>query len=248
MFAGADHAAQRLGDQNMMSILWMQNAAEYRELCYQAYNIALERVDQAVKSKRKSKKPLAIVLDIDETVISTAEFNAMLVKGETTASTADQIKWSNEKKSEPMPGAVEFLNAVDKRGVEIFYVTNRKGPELYDVTLNDLTEAGFPKVKPGHLILKSDNSDKGPRIATVEEKYDVILYMGDNTNDLPLGAYGKLTEERNAIVDRNKKDFGVKYIAFPNPMYGHWERAMADGYQKMTPQQKEIARQNALRH
>ena len=247
MFAGADHAAQRLGDQNMMSILWMQNAAEYRELCYQAYNIALERVDQAVKSKRKSKKPLAIVLDIDETVISTAEFNAMLAKGETTASTADQIKWSNEKKSEPMPGAVEFLNAVDKRGVEIFYVTNRKGPELYDVTLNDLTEAGFPKVKPGHLILKSDNSDKGPRIATVEEKYDVILYMGDNTNDLPLGAYGKLTEERNAIVDRNKKDFGVKYIAFPNPMYGHWERAMADGYQKMTPQQKEIARQNALR-
>lgn len=238
VYADANYAKQRLHDQNMMSVLWSENAAEYRELCYQAYNIALERIDQALKSKKKFKKPLAIVLDIDETVLSTAGYYKVR--------DMDETKWRASTKAEPLPGAVDFLNTVDKKGVEIFYVTNRPVDKQYDVTVEDLQEAGFP-LKQGHLILKSDNSDKGPRLASVAKDYEVIIYMGDNTNDLPIGAYGKLTAERNAIVDKHSKEFGVKYIAFPNPMYGHWERAMAKGYTSMTPQQKQNVRQNNVR-
>ena len=95
--------------------------------------------------------------------------------------------------------------------------------------------------------MKGDNSDKGPRLAAIAKDYEVIVYMGDNSNDLPIGTYGKLTEERNAIIDEHSKEFGVKYIAFPNPMYGHWERAMADGYLSMSPQQKNIVRQKNSR-
>ena len=238
VFADPNHAQQQLLEQILMSVLWVKNSAEYRELCYQAYNIALERIDLALKSKKKFNKPLAIVLDIDETVMSTTGFYKV--------SDMDEVQWRKNTKAEPMPGAVEFLNAVDKKGVEIFYVTNRPESKQFDVTVEDLQEAGFP-LKRGHLILKSDNSDKGPRLAAIAKDYEVIIYMGDNSNDLPIGTYGKSTNERNSIIDEHSKEFGVKYIAFPNPMYGHWERAMADGYLSMSPQQKNIVRQKNSR-
>src|ERR1700761_9242142 len=47
--------------------LWQQKAAEYRALCFQAYNIAHLRADQAVA--KPSKKPMVIITDIDETLL-----------------------------------------------------------------------------------------------------------------------------------------------------------------------------------
>ena len=246
VFADARHMQRQLNAENTQALLWMQNAAEYRELCYQAYNIALERIDAALKSKKKFKKPLAIVLDIDETVLSNVAWNASYVGTDRLKNTDDEVEWAKSTKAEPMPGAVEFLNAVDKRGVEIFYVTNRNASRLTELTKEDLEEAGFPKVKPDHLILKSDGGDKFARLDRIGAAYEVIVYMGDNTGDLPLGTFGRLTADRNEIVDRHHADFGVKYIVLPNPIYGNWQYAMANGYREMTPQQKDAVRRQTL--
>ena len=43
------YTQQDLNDEMIMAVAWMQNSAEYRELCYQAYNTALERVKAAVQ-------------------------------------------------------------------------------------------------------------------------------------------------------------------------------------------------------
>ena len=247
VFADARHMTRQLHEQNVQALLWMENAAEYRELCYQAYNIALERIDAVLKSKKKFKKPLAIVLDIDETVLSSAAWNASYVGTDRKKNTDDEVAWAKSTKAEPLPGAVEFLKAVDKRGVEIFYVTNRNASRLAELTKEDLEEAGFPTVKPDHLFLKSDGGDKFARLDRIADKYEVIVYMGDNAGDFPLGTFGRLTAERNEIVDRHQKDFGVKYIVFPNPLYGSWRYALANGYGDMTPQQQDVARRQALR-
>ena len=47
---------------------WQKNAAEYHALCIQAYNLAKMKVGQALVTT--SEKPLAIIADIDETVLS----------------------------------------------------------------------------------------------------------------------------------------------------------------------------------
>ena len=49
------------------SMYWQKNAAEYHALCIQAYNLAKMKVDQALVTT--SEKPLAIIADIDETVL-----------------------------------------------------------------------------------------------------------------------------------------------------------------------------------
>src|SRR3712207_78182 len=57
-----------LNEHLVMAELWMQTSAEYRALCYQAYNTAKLIVDQNVASLKKGDKPLALITDCDETV------------------------------------------------------------------------------------------------------------------------------------------------------------------------------------
>jgi len=62
-------SAQQLADAEYMALLWMRTSAEYRALCYQGYNTALVAIDRAqANAAARSGKPLAIVLDCDETV------------------------------------------------------------------------------------------------------------------------------------------------------------------------------------
>ena len=52
-----------------MGLLWMRTSAEYRALAYQGYNVAMNLVKMAVADPSHQRKPLAIVLDADETVV-----------------------------------------------------------------------------------------------------------------------------------------------------------------------------------
>jgi len=47
--------------------IYQQRAAEYKALCFQAYNIARLRLDIALRKHRH--KPLAVITDIDETLL-----------------------------------------------------------------------------------------------------------------------------------------------------------------------------------
>ena len=76
-------------------------------------------------------------------------------------------------------------------------------------------------------------------MAAIAADYDVVVYMGDNAGDLPIGTSGKSQTERNQIVDVHKKDFGTKYIVFPNPVYGAWVSAIAKNYLTKTPEERD---------
>ncbi|WP_314621006.1 hypothetical protein [uncultured Selenomonas sp.] len=59
----------QLADAEKMALLWMRTSAEYRALCYQGYNMALAEIARVQANPAvRSGKPLAIVLDCDETV------------------------------------------------------------------------------------------------------------------------------------------------------------------------------------
>src|ERR1017187_7035637 len=53
---------------------YQQRAAEYRALCFQAYNIAHQRVDEIILTQ--TGKPKVIVTDIDETILDNSAFEA----------------------------------------------------------------------------------------------------------------------------------------------------------------------------
>lgn len=228
-----------------MGLLWMRTSAEYRALAYQGYNVAMNAVKMAVTVPSHQRKPLAIVLDADETVVdNTKLMGESIVNGN---GRFDAPWWRQavyQGKSQAMPGAVEFLNEVHKQGVEIFYVSNRYAPVNLDVTIQNFKELGFPSVDKDHVLLFEKDSDKQPRFDMIAKKYYVIVYMGDNAGDFPIGTKGKTLAERNSIIDAHKEDFGTTFVVFPNPAYGSWVSALAKGYQNLSPEeQKQVNNQ-----
>ena len=228
-----------------MGLLWMRTSAEYRALAYQGYNVAMNAVKMAVTDPSHQRKPLAIVLDADETVVdNTKLMGESIVNGNGRFDAPWWRQAVHQGKSQAMPGAVEFLNEVHKQGVEIFYVSNRYAPVNLDVTIQNFKELGFPSIDKDHVLLFEKDSDKQPRFDMIAKKYYVVVYMGDNAGDFPIGTKGKTLAERNGIIDAHKEDFGTTFVVFPNPAYGSWVSALAKGYQNLSPEeQKQVNNQ-----
>ena len=55
------------------------------------------------------------------------------------------------------------------------------------------------------------------------------MLLGDNLRDLD-EMFGNRGEDLGYnIVDEHKENFGTKFIVFPNPIYGEWEKAVYNG-------------------
>jgi predicted secreted acid phosphatase len=57
-----------VNDGKAWASLYQQRAAEYKALCFQAYNIARLRLNLAIA--KHGKKPFAVITDIDETCLN----------------------------------------------------------------------------------------------------------------------------------------------------------------------------------
>lgn len=230
----------------MLANVWYQNAAEVRALSYQAFNVAKIRLDQDLK--KRSKKRRAIVVDVDETIVDNSPYQAKnILKNESYSSSSWQV-WVDMAKAKALPGAVEFLNYAKKKGVEVFYITNRKEKGKYRgfvPTMKNLKALGFP-VKKENLLLRTGSSSKTKRRAEVTKNHRIVLFMGDNMTDFSELFEHKLTKDRNALTDKMRKSFGKKFIVLPNPMYGDWENAVYEYNFKKSKAQKSEDRVNSL--
>ncbi len=229
----ADHKPAQY---NVNGILWQQQSGEYKALCYQAFNLARLRLMEILLTNKDSM-PLAIVTDVDETVLDNSPGAAKdILNGRTYADSTWKL-WVYYAKAKAMPGAVEFFNYAAQHGVQCFYITNRKA-DLKTATMQNLQQQGFPQVDSLHVMMKGTGSDKGPRRQEVMKNYNVVLLLGDNLNDFDNLFFEKATVERNSNVDKVQSFFGSKYIMLPNATYGDWENALWQG-QKLTAEEKD---------
>lgn len=210
----------------LFATLYVQQAAEYKALCTQAYNIGKWRLDQILADKDFTKKP-AIVVDIDETVLDNSPFEAKSIE-ENTSYPKYWNEWCSLARAESIAGAQEFLNYAAEKGVETFYISNRK-VNLYDATLANLLDNGFPFADSTHLMLRTTTSNKEPRREVVKENYDIVLMFGDNLGDFSHLFDDKATADRHKLVKEMQAEFGKKFIVLPNPTYGAWDAAMFYG-------------------
>jgi len=201
--------------------LWAQKSAEYDALCYQAYNVATERLEMALKKNQKKNKKLAIILDVDETVLDNTEFQGTVIKDGIVFDQALWTEWVKMEKATPLAGVKEFLTFADKKHVEIFYVSNRDKDTELESTFNNLVKMGLP-AKKENLLFKDTKSSKEPRRQKIAEKYEVVLLFGDNLIDFAEGFEGSEGGKRNTNVENYRTDWGKRFIVLPNPMYGDW--------------------------
>ena len=210
-------------DHLIMSVLWFQKSAEMRALFIQGYNIASEKLIESV-SLKGNDKPLAIVTDIDETILDNSPFEGWQITTGKPFSDETWKEWTDMSSALPLPGALKFAHLADSLGVEIFYVSNRTVNDALESTIANLKSAGFPYADKDHLLLKEDASSKIERRNRILETHEIILLIGDNLADLD-----GIFEARDSnlgfdSVDSLSQYFGEKFIVLPNPMYGTWEK------------------------
>jgi 5'-nucleotidase (lipoprotein e(P4) family) len=240
------------------ALLWMQKSAEYRALAYQAYNIAHLRLDQDLDGKNKKeipkpdrKKPRAIVVDIDETVLDNSPYQALNVSMRRSYERNNWYEWTKLRKAKPVPGAVDFLNYAVSKGVKVFFISNRDQPYEQENTVENLRSAGFRDISNENVLLRPFDaqgkpmSPKAPRRDLVTQKYRIVLLMGDNLDDFSDVFERKSMLDRYSVTDQNRELWGKKWVVLPNAMYGTWESAMYE-YKNLSDAEKTKARANAL--
>ena len=223
------------------SSLWQQRSAEYRALCFQAYNLARLRLNETIRNE--SNKPYAVITDIDETVLDNSPYDAMRAAKNLEYSSETWKAWTAKAICDTVPGAPAFLKYAASKGVAVFYITNRSEEERA-VTLKNLQLYALPNTDNAHLLLRENSSSKESRRQSVLSTYKIALLCGDNLPDFDAlydAVNGiKLTEQnRQSITDQLKKEFGNKYIVIPNPAYGDWENALFNNNSKLTSTQKD---------
>lgn len=207
----------------LMAVFYTYYAAEYEALCYQAFNIGKERLAE-IRKKEPAATNLAVVVDIDETVLDNSPAEAKLILDNTTYGDDDWNKWCAMATAEAVPGSVEFLKFADSLGFTIFYVSNRKEQFTREGTVQNLINQGFPQMNDEQIILRTAERDKEARRQAISENYSIELLVGDNIGDF----YEDTNDfsKREETMLSNKNNFGKKYLVLPNAMYGDWTKAI----------------------
>ena len=246
-----------LKEQNIMSVLYQQTAAERLAGSLQTFRSAKQALDNALANPSWSalpgqdiqgKKP-AIIVDVDETVLDNTAYEArMILDG--TKYPEGWVSWGKEAAATEVPGAKDFLNYAASKDVTIFYITNRV-VELKEATQNNLIKLGIPWDQTKETILmRGENnwgSDKGSRRALVAQKYRVLLMAGDNLGDFVDAKDNNLSpQQRKAIVEEYADYWGEKWFMLQNIAYGDWEGALYDFDYSLSPDEVHNTRLESL--
>jgi 5'-nucleotidase (lipoprotein e(P4) family) len=238
------------------AILWTQSSAEYRAIAYQTFALARLRLDENLQSynarrrgnTRRSLQRAAVIVDADETVLDNSRFQAELVLRGLPYDPQAWRAWCQRAEAGAVPGAVDFLTYAARRGVSVFYITNRRQAEKAG-TIANLQKLGFPNVSDESVMVREEGTpaSKELRRQKVAARYRIVLLVGDNLNDFSDDFAGKSIAERAAQVDRDRAKFGASFIVVPNPMYGDWENAVYENKAGLTEAEKRAHRRTALK-
>ena len=232
-------------EQMVMSTLWFQQSAEMRAIYYQSFNLAEFRVQQKLETY-SGKKPLAVVVDIDETILDNSPSEAKNIRDGERYSQERWANWISKASAMPLPGSLEFANYLKKEGVELFYISNRTVEQL-NSTIENLNKHHFPYADEEHVFLRSDSSSKKTRREKVSSEYEIILLIGDNLGDFNEVFDNRSDEFGKALVDQYKEDFSNRFIVLPNPIYGSWTSALGGSNSGLSPKEIAIKRKSFLK-
>lgn len=214
------------------AVLWVQNSAEYKACCYQAFNFAKIAVENNLK-EMKLDKPAAVVFDLDETLLDNSKYEAQLIKDAKVFSKKIWTEWCNAEAATAVPGAMEFIEYIMSKGIEVVYISNRLDKSEKEATILNMKKIGFPDIKPENMKFKINTSSKADRRKEIESKYNVILYVGDNLADFnDIFEQRTKKDDKTTTIKKQQNLLGTYYIILPNPMYGDWAETLENTTQE----------------
>lgn len=183
-------------------------------------------------------RPLAVILDVDETAIQNLGFE--YDDAGNGGRPYDQERWNRWERTGgnavlPMPGAVTALQSIRNHGVTVIFNSNRMATYAAESEAM-LNAAGLGPARHGDTLwLQGDvaaGTAKDPRRAAISERYCVIAMAGDQ-----LGDFSDLFNARPlAVPDRRRYAttqpfaslWGGGWFILSNPVYGPGLRGTLD--------------------
>lgn len=209
-----------LSQQTVDAVLWYNTSAERDYIYEQGYATASRMVEENLSRKRTNRPP-AVVLDIDETVLDNSPYQVYLIKEGKSFEDRTWETWVNSSRAKVLPGAKKFINFCEERGVNVVFISNRD--EKYkDATLRNLMEEGGINAIPDYVFLRTKESSKTDRRERINAEFEVVLYVGDNLMDFDDRFEDRSSNYGKDVVSGSIIEMLPMYYLFPNPMYGQW--------------------------
>ena len=198
------------------------------------------------KFDRCGKRPLAVVFDVDETVLLNLGFESDAAR---RGPGYDQGRWTRWEetgadKVAAVPGAVDTIAAIRREGITVVFNSNRSAATAAQ-TVAALDHAGLGPVTLGDtLVLRGEGepSGKDARRWKIAERYCVVAMAGDqlgdfsdlfNATDTPVAVRRNMTAE-TLIAPL----WGAGWFMLPNPVYG---TGLKGGMDEVFPRDKQWA-------
>ncbi len=221
-----------ISDHLVNSTLWFQRSYEAKYTFEQAYRHAGTLLEQNVQRAASRGRRMAVIIDLDETVLDNSPYEARLVVNNESYNEESWAKWVNERSAAVLPGVIHFIKKAEALGVEVFYVSNRS-VDLMEPTLDNLIQQGLPFADGEHILLKEGDSDKTERRERIKQTHRVVLVVGDQMEDFML-EYTQIYDEATSDGSDRAPISGVDslsqyFVILPNPMYGSFERSTYNG-------------------
>ena len=232
-----------------LGILWVKHAAEYRAITEQVYRTAEAALPGYIADTAWSaipgqtgaaNLPPAVILDVDETVVSNVDFQLTFERPFANHKLDD---WSSHYDSLAIPGVKQFVDAARAAGVTVFFVTNRPCESKAGnsdpcpqkgTTVDDIREVGIA-VEPGFVMLSGErpgwDREKLVRRRHIAQTHRVIMLIGDDFGDFVPCARKKVVAPCTAPATKKSRAdalkqydsyWGAGWYLLPNPMHGSW--------------------------
>lgn len=244
------------------AVLWTQTSIEHELIYRQVFASATRQLDAALADptwdalplppRNLSGLPPAVVVDIDETVLDNVPLNARDILTNQVYSYDRWNTWVDQAKAQALPGAVEFLQAADKKGITVYYITNREHSQV-QATVNNLRLRGFPVAHNEQVLAASTPTGhceqagygKNCRRQWVASHARVLMLAGDSFGDFVQAEHNTLADQRKAAAPYLAW-LGQRWFLLPNPTYGNWYSAPYGDQEKLPFERKRQLKQQAL--
>ncbi len=251
--ATTDSADSTAANDNLDAVLWLQSSTEYAAAALGTYAAAAAALEALVASDAEQGRRMAVVLDVDETVLDNSSYQAQLIADDARYERGSWDRWIALGAAPAVPGVVDFISKSQSLGVHVAFITNRACrtraggdvacPQKTE-TLTNLRDVGIDTASTT-LFLRGDvpsdacrefltsaetadgvwSSDKTSRRACVALDHDIVMLFGDQLGDF--------THEDPAVSGQDAASdyaerWGKTWFMLPNPTYGGWRPSASD--------------------
>lgn len=183
--------------------------------------VQLDRILTRRATHHLPNKKLAVMTDLDETVLDNSALLARDFKQCHTYTTWDTWNdWELHGNPRLIPGARAFFDYAASKRIAIYYVSDRYQQNI-DSTLATMRRLGLPQAVESHTMLYTTAANtKAVRRAAIKKHHTLVMQFGDQLLDFNGSFSGLSPQQQHARAQKFNSHWGRDWIMLPNAAYG----------------------------